>query len=264
MVQAAAGGKPGKMPEKEQDWGQAETLGDSVSVDGEKDWRSRENGRRAPWRYLRPHAGHVCEHAVYRKQTESWVSHFSFWHSGKFMKVMCLLNSTLSNQNTLSWAQSHKKMYPLLHIWDIWKIMGIIILVWKQHLHCTPGHHGKFSSKPNQEGFCVLPKRKLSSSSCKLLFTRPDPKHKFFKMKLWPNILQMFVHKEGERWKEPLPKNASKNGINLVIDGLSDGCVQIYSCQSPGGVDAVFQANSFQRLVKTLVPSTPLDRETVS
>lgn len=60
--------------------------------------------------------------------------------------------------------------------------------------------------------------------------------------------------------KDPLPKNASKNRIDLVIDGLSDGLVQIYSWESPGGIDAVFQANSFQSLVKTLVSSAPLGK----
>lgn len=59
--------------------------------------------------------------------------------------------------------------------------------------------------------------------------------------------------------KGRLPKNASKNRVNLVIDGLSDGLVQVDSCQSPGGVDAILQANSFQGLVKTLVSFTPLD-----
>lgn len=57
-----------------------------------------------------------------------------------------------------------------------------------------------------------------------------------------------------------LPKNASENRINLVIDGLSDGSIQIYSRQSPGGIDAVFQANSLQSLVKTLVSSAPLGK----
>lgn len=68
----------------------------------------------------------------------------------------------------------------------------------------------------------------------------------------------MFIH-ERARWKDPLPKNASKNRVNLVIDGLSDGFIQIDSCASPGGVDAVFQANGFQSLVETLVSSAPLD-----
>lgn len=77
-------------------------------------------------------------------------------------------------------------------------------------------------------------------------------------MRLWPGILRMFVHKGAKR-KDPLPKNASENGINLVVDGLCDGFVQIYSRESPGGIDAVLQANCFQCLVKTLVSSTPLD-----
>lgn len=64
--------------------------------------------------------------------------------------------------------------------------------------------------------------------------------------------------------KATLPKNATKHGINLVIDGLSDGCVQIYSWESPGRIEAVFQANSFQSLVKTLVSSAPLDKYIVS
>ena len=59
--------------------------------------------------------------------------------------------------------------------------------------------------------------------------------------------------------KDPLPKNDSKHRINLFIDGLRDGFVQIYSPKSPGGIDTVFQANRFQSLVKTLVSSTPLD-----
>lgn len=60
--------------------------------------------------------------------------------------------------------------------------------------------------------------------------------------------------------KDPLPENACKNRVNLVIDGLSDGFVQVYSCERPGGIDAVFQANGFQSLVKTLVSSTPLHK----
>lgn len=47
MVQAVAGGRPGEMPAvKEEGWGQAGILGESVSVDGEKAWRSRKSGRR--------------------------------------------------------------------------------------------------------------------------------------------------------------------------------------------------------------------------
>ena len=35
------------------------------------------------------------------------------------MKAVCFLKSTLSNQNTLSWAEVHKKMDPLLPVGDI-------------------------------------------------------------------------------------------------------------------------------------------------
>lgn len=59
--------------------------------------------------------------------------------------------------------------------------------------------------------------------------------------------------------KESLPKNASKHRVDLVIDGLREGSVQVDSGQSSGGIDAIFQANSFQGLVKALVSSTPLD-----
>lgn len=67
------------------------------------------------------------------------------------------------------------------------------------------------------------------------------------------------VCSQRSKMQGPLPKNASKSRINLVIDGLSYRFVQIYSGESPGGIDAIFQANSFQSLVKTLVSSTPLD-----
>ena len=69
----------------------------------------------------------------------------------------------------------------------------------------------------------------------------------------------MFVQR-GAKWI-PLPKNAPKNGINLFVDGLCDGFIQINSCKSPGGIDAIFQANRFQSLVKALVSSTPLDKQ---
>ena len=69
----------------------------------------------------------------------------------------------------------------------------------------------------------------------------------------------MFVQR-GAKWI-PLPKNAPKNGINLFVDGLCDGFIQINSRKSPGGIDAIFQANRFQSLVKALVSSTPLDKQ---
>lgn len=51
MVQA--GGEPGDMLEaKEEGWGQVGSLGNDVSVDGEKDWQSRKNGRR---RHVKAH-----------------------------------------------------------------------------------------------------------------------------------------------------------------------------------------------------------------
>lgn len=59
--------------------------------------------------------------------------------------------------------------------------------------------------------------------------------------------------------KDSLPKNASEYRVDLVIDGLRQGFIQVDSGQSPGGIDAIFQANSFQGLVKTLVSSAPLD-----
>lgn len=59
--------------------------------------------------------------------------------------------------------------------------------------------------------------------------------------------------------KESLPKNASKHRVDLVIDRLREGSVEVDSGQSPGGIDTIFEANSFQGLVKTLVSSASLD-----
>jgi hypothetical protein len=64
--------------------------------------------------------------------------------------------------------------------------------------------------------------------------------------------------------KNSLPKNASKYRVNLVIDRLRQGFIQVNSGQSSGGIDPIFQANCFQGLVKTLVSSAPLDNETMN
>lgn len=126
MVQAAAGGGPGEMPEeKTGDWGQAGTLGDSVLLMEKGSKVKEEQKEQVLWRYICPHPCRICKHAACQKRAQSQhvknkqssASHISFLNSGKLMKAICLFNSTLSNKNTLPWAQIHNKIYPLLHVW---------------------------------------------------------------------------------------------------------------------------------------------------
>lgn len=82
------------------------------------------------------------------KNKQSHPEPFSFWCSGKFTKAVCFLKSTLSNQNTLSWAQVHKKMDPPTACRRYLKNnRNYNISLKVASPSCTPGHHGKILSK---------------------------------------------------------------------------------------------------------------------
>lgn len=128
MVQAAAGGGPGEMPEeKEGRLGTGWDIRRLCFVAGERiEGQGKTEGAGAMKVYPPPPVPRLwacsmsktsTESSACQKQAESSASHFSFLNSGKLMKAICLLNSTLSNQNTLSWAQIHNKIYLLLHVW---------------------------------------------------------------------------------------------------------------------------------------------------
>lgn len=124
-----AGGEPGEMLEaKVGGWGQVGSLGNDVSVDGEKDWRSRKIGRRGCVEAHPPPTPHwgACRMGANGVLCESLLF---FCIQGNLWRRCVCLTPRCPTKIPYPGLGSIRKFIPCCMCEIFEKIMGIITLV---------------------------------------------------------------------------------------------------------------------------------------